>query len=265
MNIVSPPACRILETGQAHSGHWNMACDEWMLETAVADQRPLVRVYAWSSPTVSLGYFQKPGSLATSPGLAGLDVVTRLSGGGAIVHHHEWTYSCVVPPLLTRHQSPITLYRTVHLAIINLIEDAFGSPINGLSLREEHNETSEQVLCFARGSAEDAVLGQHKILGSAQRRRRGVTLQHGSLLLNQSPYAPEFPGITDCLPDFSWPPGFPIRLAHTIASALDCVPVNGPLTEAECDEIDRFAQSRCSHSSEDDQASRGELGRTYRS
>ena len=56
---------------------------------------------------------------------------------------------------------------------------------------------AEPFLCFSRGDARDIVLGQHKVLGSAQRRRRGAVLQHGSLLLALSEFAPEFPGLRE--------------------------------------------------------------------
>jgi lipoate-protein ligase A len=55
----------------------------------------------------------------------------------------------------------------------------------------------EPFLCFQRRAVGDVLLGEHKIAGSAQRRRGGAILQHGSVLLARSPYAPELPGISD--------------------------------------------------------------------
>ncbi|MCC7425164.1 MAG: hypothetical protein IT428_33255, partial [Planctomycetaceae bacterium] len=88
----------VIVESHPRSGAWNMAIDEALLETAVDAEQCTLRFYRWSEPTVSLGYFQKPEEAAADPLLAGLPIVPRLSGGGAILHHHEWTYSIALPP-----------------------------------------------------------------------------------------------------------------------------------------------------------------------
>ncbi|QDV27172.1 lipoyl protein ligase domain-containing protein [Aureliella helgolandensis] len=85
------------------SGAENMAIDQAMLEHAAEHRVVLLRVYQWAEPTVSLGYFQKYGDFLQHFPRAGdaVDatprVVRRATGGGAIVHHHDWTYSLAVP------------------------------------------------------------------------------------------------------------------------------------------------------------------------
>ena len=77
------------------AGDWNMAADEWLLVRAVEAQEAALRFYAWDRATVSLGHFQQVEALPSH--LATLPVVRRLSGGGAIIHDAELTYSLVLP------------------------------------------------------------------------------------------------------------------------------------------------------------------------
>lgn len=190
--------CRILLDPQPNPGSWNMAVDETLLETAVEERAATVRWYRWSEPTVSLGYFQDSASVLAAPRFAPLATVRRLSGGGAILHHLELTYSLTLPPghpLVRDHER---LYERVHEAIIDVLA-RHGVPAR---LRgQTRQRRDEPFLCFSRGDARDVVIDGHKVVGSAQRRRRGAIVQHGSVLLRRSPHAPEFPGILDLVED----------------------------------------------------------------
>lgn len=172
------------------SGAENMSIDEGLLLRAV-DGRSAIRFYRWSAPTISLGHFQQaPAALAGS--LAGLPVVRRLSGGGAILHDRELTYSCALPAGHPLCGAPARLYEAAHAAIIETLREDFGieSRLRGAGLPGD-----DAFLCYARGDARDIVIGNRKIVGSAQRRRRGAVLQHGSILLAASDRAPQFPGL----------------------------------------------------------------------
>jgi len=180
---------------EPHSGSWNMAVDETLLEAARHEGLAALRFYRWKNPTLSFGYFQKtiPDDLPES--LLSLDHVRRLSGGGAILHHLEWTYSCVLPPDNLLKSDPVRLYEVVHREIIGVLnQQNIPAALRGESLAEGENEP---FLCFGRRDPRDIVLGKDKILGSAQRRRRGAILQHGSLLWKRSPFAEIYPGICD--------------------------------------------------------------------
>ncbi len=180
---------------EPHSGAWNMAVDEALLEAARRHNFSAVRFYRWNEPTLSLGYFQKiqPDNLPEE--LKPLARVRRLSGGGAILHHLEWTYSCVLPPEHPWAAEPVSLYEHVHRQVIKLLAELqISADLRGSAAADPGNKT---FLCFGRQDPRDIVFGRHKIVGSAQRRRRGAVLQHGSLLLERSPFAPEFPGLLD--------------------------------------------------------------------
>jgi lipoate-protein ligase A len=175
-------------------GSWNMAADECLLEAASTGGVRAVRLYQWSEPTVSLGYFQDEDEFQAAGRFSDLAAVRRLSGGGAILHHLELTYSLVLPPGDPLVVDPTRLYLLVHDAILDVLRAA---GVDAAMRGEDRKLAKEPFLCFIRGDRHDIVLEGHKIVGSAQRRRRGAVLQHGSLLLDASPHATELPGVND--------------------------------------------------------------------
>jgi lipoyl(octanoyl) transferase len=188
---------RVVIESEPQHGARNMALDEALLETAVERGECTVRLYRWREATVSLGYFQPANGAAANPELAALPMVRRLTGGGAILHHHEWTYSCSVPAGHPLAESPTQIYDRVHEKIVAaLAEQAIEATLRGEALAGREGT----FLCFGRGDPRDIVHCGHKILGSAQRRRRGAVLQHGSLLVRRSEHASQFPGLIDLLP-----------------------------------------------------------------
>ncbi|MCA9004084.1 MAG: lipoate--protein ligase family protein, partial [Planctomycetaceae bacterium] len=173
-------------------GSRNMAVDEALLESAANQDCCTLRWYQWNEPTISLGYFQKNVPEDSNENWKDLPRVRRLSGGGAILHHHELTYSFALPGSHPLAKTPPELYVAIHQPIIDVLaEHGLQVQFRGISFRSK----SEPFLCFGRGDERDLVYQGQKILGSAQRRRRGAIVQHGSLLLLTSEHASEFPGL----------------------------------------------------------------------
>ena len=148
-----------------------MAIDETLLESAANQEWCTLRWYQWDQPTISLGYFQKNASEDSAENWQDLPRVRRLSGGGAILHHHELTYSFALPGSHPLAKTPPGLYVAIHQPIIDVLA-AHGLQVQfrGVSFRSK----SEPFLCFGRGDERDLVYQGQKILGSAQRRRRGA-------------------------------------------------------------------------------------------
>ncbi len=193
--FTSNETCRLIVDHEPASGAWNMAVDEALLESAVAGGPCTLRWYRWERATLSIGYFQDLSVARNEPRFRGLPVVRRLSGGGAIVHDHEWTYACTLPARNDLARNARQLYVCVHEGVIRaLAEFGFLAGLRGKTDTRRGNE----YLCFGRGDNFDVVMGGHKVLGSAQRRRKGAVLQHGSLVLRASGWAQEFPGVFDC-------------------------------------------------------------------
>jgi lipoate-protein ligase A len=168
-----------------------MAADELLAVEAVALDRPLVRVYGWSGPTVSLGGFQRLADARAATVIAGLPLVRRPSGGGAIVHGTDLTYAVAVPRSHAWGSDPQVLYDAFHEALAAELRQR-GVAAERHPGRDRAAGDEDRLLCFDRRARGDLVVAAaavdgHKILGSAQRRLRGAVLQHGSLLLRASP------------------------------------------------------------------------------
>ena len=102
-------------------GAWNMSVDEALLETAAADGQCTLRLYRWQEPTLSLGYFQAYDDRRQHAASNRSGVVRRPSGGGAILHDREVTYSLAIPsrhPLSVRR---LECYEAVHLALVDVL------------------------------------------------------------------------------------------------------------------------------------------------
>jgi len=218
--------CRILPH-EVGDGPGNMAIDEALLHS-IAEQanHAVFRTYTWIEPTLSLGYFQPFARSEGEPRWQGAPLVRRPTGGGALWHHHEITYAVVVPRSHPLSQRSVDLYRAVHAAIAGLLRSSgLDASRRGLVSLTAASPT-KPFLCFSDRDAEDVVVGTDKIVGSAQRRRVGAVLQHGSLLLSRSPVTSEFPGAADLARVDSDPLDWSARLASVVPAALGLTPVD---------------------------------------
>ncbi len=173
-------------------GATNMACDEVMLESAAEHGLASFRFYGWSVPTLSLGYFQ-PHDSTSHTALQALPWVRRSTGGAGIVHHHELTYSFALPATPQWRTADAWVCRFHRLVRSFLAENGIDSR---LVVCGEERKLGD-VLCFLHETPGDLVAAGSKVAGSAQRKLRGALLQHGSLLLRKSEFAPHLPGIFD--------------------------------------------------------------------
>jgi len=198
----SMKAARLI-VDEAQAGSWNMAVDQALLQAANQQGLVTLRFYQWVPATLSLGYFQAVADRAAHPPSQRCPLVRRASGGGAIVHDHEWTYSLCLPAgdrLSRQHE---LLVADMHGILADLLRE-YGLEARRFDLsrggpHENARWRANPFLCFQRRAAGDLVSGPHKICGSAQRRIDGAILQHGSLLVSRSPAAPELPGINQLM------------------------------------------------------------------
>ena len=213
-----------------------MALDEALLEAA---ECLTLRLYGWQPPAVSLGYFQDYSAIA--PALPpGMDVVRRITGGGAIWHEHEVTYSLVGWlgrdgfPGLTRD-----LYGPIHGAIHAELA-RHGATLVAQPETVGDRRYRDEPRCFASPAADDLVHADGgKALGSAARARGQRVLLHGSLKLASNPW--DGPVVTGC--------GLDAATAATclvagIAAALSQAPSAGHLTASEQVAAQRIAAER---------------------
>lgn len=157
--IIRYDKIRIVETGFNPAAQ-NMAIDEALIESV--GEVPILRIYGWRPAAVSIGYFQSMNEEVdfTKCREIGVDIIRRLTGGGAVLHEYELTYS-----FISRRypQNIVESYKWICDAIVISINrlgfDASFVPLN------------------------DIVIAGKKVSGNAQTRRKGVLLQHGTILL----------------------------------------------------------------------------------
>lgn len=174
---------RLLESG-VHDGPTNMAVDEAILESVAAGESPpTLRFYGWEPACLSLGFAQPWAVVEVAACRArGWDVVRRPTGGRAILHVDEVTYSVCLPQDEPRVQGGI-------LASYRRLSDALadGLALLGLdparAVPQDGARAEAGPACFDGPSNYEITAGSRKLVGSAQARKRGVVLQHGSLPL----------------------------------------------------------------------------------
>ena len=175
---------RLLIDDSPRSGAANMAVDEAIAEAAAAGTvLPTLRFYRWSPPTVSLGRHQKLADVdETQVSDRGYDLVRRSTGGRAILHVDELTYS-VAGPAEDPHMAGGVM--DAYLRFSNALLS--GLSTLGLTAEKAGGRTRAgrelSAACFETPSAYEITAGGRKLMGSAQSRRKGYVLQHGSLPL----------------------------------------------------------------------------------
>lgn len=166
------------------TGKFNMDFD---LELAKSfPQNPILRLYRWKPYCISLGANQRVDEVNVSKALTdNIDIVKRPTGGRAILHSEELTYSVVFP--LDLNYSARAIYNEINLAIREGLI-LYDSLLNQLEL--EHNQVDfknfykedKSAICFAVSSKSEINFNNKKLVGSAQRKIGKVVLQHGSIL-----------------------------------------------------------------------------------
>lgn len=174
--MITPPA----------RGAWNMALDDAILEAVGRNEAlPTLRLFAWQPPCLSLGYAQ-PFADVYLPALSsfGWDLTRRPTGGRAILHTDELTYSVIAPLHEPRVAGSILeSYRRLSQALLRSLQ------LLGLPARADERydlppgADTKGAICFEVPSNYEITVNHKKLIGSAQARRRDGVLQHGSLPL----------------------------------------------------------------------------------
>jgi lipoate-protein ligase A len=182
---------RLIETGPL-SGAENMAVDEALLNSFLPESSsPILRLYSWNPPALSLGRFQKAAEVLDMERCCAdnISILRRITGGGVIYHADELTYSIIcspeqIPPassvkdtfrVLTRFL--LEFYTRLGLKVAYASESVEPGVILG----------ARTPFCFAGRESFDIKVNGRKIGGNAQRRLKGLIFQHGSIpVINRS-------------------------------------------------------------------------------
>jgi lipoate-protein ligase A/biotin synthase-related radical SAM superfamily protein len=186
---------RLIVEVEPRSGAWNMAVDEaLLLEHAAGGTPPTLRLYRWDPPAVSLGYFQDPATEVDQAACRslGIAVVRRPTGGRAVLHDREVTYSVVVGGRRLPG-SVVETYRRLAEGLVLGLRALGARAVLAPEKAAREKATPERATpegsgpalgaCFEVPSSYEIIVGGRKVVGSAQVRRKGVILQHGSIPL----------------------------------------------------------------------------------
>jgi lipoate-protein ligase A len=175
---------RVIVETEPRTGAWNMAIDEAIaLAVVTGAAPPTLRLYQWRPPCLSLGRRQPLDGVDLARCRAdGVDVARRPTGGWAILHTDELTYSVAALPDDPRAAGPILdAYRRLSAGLVDGLR-RLGAPV-AMSPVDPGGTHNLSAACFEVPSAYELTVGPRKLMGSAQARRAGYVLQHGSLPL----------------------------------------------------------------------------------
>ena len=181
---MEPQNWRMIKT-EPLSGAMNMALDEVLLDSVQAGiSPPVVRLYRWQPQTVTLGYSQRgPGQVNPSFCKAeGIDIVRRLTGGRAVLHDQEVTYSVISRQEGLFSHAILENYRTIAAVLLHTLK-RFGlnAEIAGRHAGSASDSKVEQSACFTAPAQFEITCSGKKTCGSSQKREQDSFLQHGSI------------------------------------------------------------------------------------
>jgi len=177
----SKESWRFIDTG-INNGFYNMAIDEVLLDAHLRGLAPpTLRLYRWNPPALSLGYFQSLEEDVCQEKCyeLGIDVVRRLTGGRAVFHHDELTYSIVTSD---KYGLPASIEQSYKLLSKGLITAYRILGLEVCLVSQDRGVSS--AACFTSAGSADLTFQGRKIAGSAQYRKGDTVLQHGSLPIN---------------------------------------------------------------------------------
>jgi lipoate-protein ligase A len=177
-------AFRFILSG-ANDGATNMAIDEAVMAgIREGSSTPVLRLYTWNPPTISLGYFQSAGDIDFAAcGSDGIGVVRRITGGRAVLHSDEITYSVLFG------EEDFTPFRMkeIFLFIAQCLVDSLRILGIDSKIAQKTKGSLKSPNCFASPAQyEIESVQQGKLIGSAQVIKDGVVLQHGAIPLTGS-------------------------------------------------------------------------------
>ena len=182
---------RLINSGFQSAAH-NMATDEAIMQAYAAKLvPPTIRFYGWQPAAVSIGYFQHGEREINFAACQeqGIDVVRRLTGGRAVLHAKELTYSIIVGEDYPDMPMTITAsYRYLSRGLLlGLAKLGLTAEMTKPQAAYAHKiPQPASAACFDAPSHYELTVSQKKLIGSAQVRKHGVILQHGSILLDFS-------------------------------------------------------------------------------
>jgi lipoate-protein ligase A len=156
----------------------NMAIDEALFLNA--SEIPILRFYQWAPKAISLGRFQNTDQIDLAYcEKNNIDIVKRITGGKAVLHDQELTYSFIAKKSQLPESIPESYAFISQALILGLAKLGITAEMNPHKIKDPHNPC-----CFAQPSLNEIIVNTRKIIGSAQKRINDRIIQHGSILID---------------------------------------------------------------------------------
>lgn len=171
----------------AHNAAFNMAADQYLLAECEKRQSFFIRFYTWNHPSITIGYMQDPKTTLLAEALQrhGAEWVRRPTGGRAVLHQGDITYSCVFSTSIESMGSSvaetfaiISKALMVGLSQLNIKCQAHDTTLTSSDIRRD-----AKLPCFLAPNRDELMVNGRKLVGSAQKRSANAVLQHGSIPL----------------------------------------------------------------------------------
>ncbi|MBU0628552.1 MAG: lipoate--protein ligase family protein [Nanoarchaeota archaeon] len=166
---------RLIDTG-FNTPSMNMAIDEALLTS----KKPVLRFYRWKPAGLSIGYFQSTQAINVEGcKKRGVEIVRRLTGGNAVLHDKELTYSFIINED-EMPKSVVESYKMISKGLLQGLRNLKLKPEMNIDVKKEE----KSAVCFKDPSWYELLVNRKKIVGSAQTRKNGKILQHGAVLID---------------------------------------------------------------------------------
>ena len=173
---------------QSRTAKENMALDTYFLENMSGHDEPILHLYSWKNPSLTYGVLARPENLLNFSVLdsLGFDYARRSTGGGVLFHTLDLAFSLIMPTTHPHYRASVL---DNYLWINKLVQKAIDSSTQLLNLEQAKKGDVAENFCMARGTQYDIMVGEKKLYGSAQRRKKNAFLHQASICLYEPDYS----------------------------------------------------------------------------
>lgn len=178
---------------RAYSPYENMAADEFLISYYKKTRVPVLRVYSWSPPSISIGRFQDPAAINIDAATAArVPIVRRMTGGGGIFHCDEVTYCLVCSEADMGTSGVKPSFEKLNSFLIKTYAKMGLSAAFAKDTQKQANPRERVSFCFSGAEEYDIIINNSKIGGNAQKRVKEIIFQHGSIPLRRADKAADY-------------------------------------------------------------------------
>lgn len=173
---------KIIDTGENHA-QTNMDIDDNLLQAMGVGDSPILHLYRWKKESITYGHFIKKSNFFDMEKVNKnfFELAKRPTGGGIIFHSWDYTFSFIVPSSHKQFSTnTLENYQWINQVVLNAIQDLYPAPLS-IYKKSVACKGNGKYFCMAKPTIYDILLGEKKVVGAAQRRRRHALLHQGSI------------------------------------------------------------------------------------